>query len=292
VATVQVIGAVRRRHRHGRREAPGEQEAQQVTGRLVRPVHVLDDDEQRRVLGELVQRRVDRLEQLGPLDPLVPVGTGQQPAARLQPDQRGVLGDQPLGKGRGVGGEPAQQLAERQVGQGAVAEVQAVADQAAPAGRGRTVHQLREHPGLADPGIARDQRHSGLHARGEAERGGQLGQLALAPPDREAGGAAAAGFCGEVGAHESIVARRRGVQATRIVVGPVTRPVEVAGEVTAAVAAEVAAEVTVVARADAGRGSRSGRRRRTQCPGRRAGHRRPISRAASLGNAAATFCWW
>ena len=47
VTTVEVIGAVGRENRHGRVEPPGEQQAEEVSGGLIRPVHILNDDKQR-----------------------------------------------------------------------------------------------------------------------------------------------------------------------------------------------------------------------------------------------------
>ena len=57
-----------RRRRPGRPKRPGEQEAEQVPGRLVGPVQVLDDQQQRGVRGRRLEQRVHGLEQRGPVE--------------------------------------------------------------------------------------------------------------------------------------------------------------------------------------------------------------------------------
>jgi hypothetical protein len=67
-----------------------------------------------------------------------------------------------VGAGHGVsqlaelGGEPAEDLGEREVGQRAVAEVEAVAEQDPPVGVMRPMMKLGEQPALADAGVAGD----------------------------------------------------------------------------------------------------------------------------------------
>ena len=70
VAAVQVVGAVRRHDRHLPLEGTGEQEAEQVAGRLVGPVAVLDDQQHRGHRGGLLQQGVHRGEQVGPVEHL------------------------------------------------------------------------------------------------------------------------------------------------------------------------------------------------------------------------------
>ena len=160
VTAVEVVGAVGREHDDGPAEGAGEEEGEQVTGRAVGPVHVLDHDEHRPLLGEVVERAVDRVEEVGALEVLGGLGggSGDQPAARLEVREHrtvaGQLGDH-LGP---VAREPAEQLGEGEIGQRAVAEVQAVPDQRLPAGRPGAGHELAQQPGLADPRVA-DQQH-------------------------------------------------------------------------------------------------------------------------------------
>ena len=64
VATVKVVGAVGRDDPHRAEEGPGEQEAQHVSRRLVGPVGVLDDEQHRRLLGNRLEDRMHRIEQV------------------------------------------------------------------------------------------------------------------------------------------------------------------------------------------------------------------------------------
>ncbi len=81
----------------------------------------------------------------------------QHPVAGHQPGEGRLLGDQPVGEQRLVAGDRAEQLAERQVGQRAVAEVEAVTDDHPPAGRTGQPAQLAEQPGLAQAGVTGEQ---------------------------------------------------------------------------------------------------------------------------------------
>jgi hypothetical protein len=159
VATVQVVAAVGGHEGDGVVERTAEEEAQQVAGGAVGPVGVLDDDEERGVVGEVVERSVDRLEQLGAVEALTGRRgeAGQEPAAGLEVVERGVgVGEATGGLGVGVV-EAAEELAEREVGQRAVAEVETVSDGGAPPLHLGAGDQLAEHAGLADPGVAGEQ---------------------------------------------------------------------------------------------------------------------------------------
>ena len=140
VTAVEVVGAVGGDQGDRRVEAAAEQEAHQVAGRLVGPVEVLDD-EQQRAGGSRRPRR----------------GRGRRRAAR--PGRRGRtrgrsawlsirwpgssrsragwrLGDVVEEVGQ-LAGDPAGDLGEGEVGQGAVGEVEAVAGEHLPAARRR-----------------------------------------------------------------------------------------------------------------------------------------------------------
>ena len=64
VAAVQVVAAVGRDDGDGRVEAPGEQEAEQLAGGLVGPVHVLEQQQQGRGAASTSSAACDRREQL------------------------------------------------------------------------------------------------------------------------------------------------------------------------------------------------------------------------------------
>ncbi len=100
MAAVQVVAAVGRHDRDGGVEAAGEQEAEHLAGRPVGPVHVLDDEQQRSGAAQLLEGRVDRGEQVGPVE-VLGVGVvdgagllGQEPARRQQPGDDGARIDQ------------------------------------------------------------------------------------------------------------------------------------------------------------------------------------------------------
>jgi hypothetical protein len=189
VAAVQVVGAVGRNDRDRPVEGPGEEEAEQVARGPVGPVGVLDDQQHRAPLGDGLEQGVDGAEQVGAVEGValalaVAVVGREHPAARLEPGEGGVDRRDRADDVGQVGGEAAERLGERQVGQGAVAEVQAVAgDDLPPLGVGE-VAELQQQPGLADPRVARQQDDPTLpgaaaRQRTDAERGGDLRQLGV-----------------------------------------------------------------------------------------------------------------
>ncbi|MEO8329747.1 MAG: hypothetical protein ABI586_07085, partial [Candidatus Nanopelagicales bacterium] len=68
VTTMEIVTAVRGDDGHWLTELAREQEAEQLTCRLVSPMHVLDDDEQGCTLRQPFERRAHRLEQLGAIN--------------------------------------------------------------------------------------------------------------------------------------------------------------------------------------------------------------------------------
>ena len=197
VAAVQVVGAVRRDHGDRADERAGEEEAEQVAGRLVGPVGVLDDEQQRRLLGGRLEQGVDGLEEVGAVERGGPVGAAVR-AAHAPGGRAGA------GRAAGccaatcstdvgqVGGEPAEDLGEREVGQRAVAEVEAVAGEDLPALGEGEVAQLGEEPGLADAGVAGEQDDADAapayrSGRTDAEQRSDLRQLGVSPDQGPAG---------------------------------------------------------------------------------------------------------
>ena len=76
-----------------------------------------------------------------------------------------------------VGGDGAEQVDERQIGQADVAEVDAVAGEHPHAAFGGPGGQLVEQPGLADPGVAGEQDGGGparLRALDMRQQAGEL----------------------------------------------------------------------------------------------------------------------
>ena len=88
VSAVEVVGAVGREHDDRPAEGAGEQEGEQVAGGAVGPVHVLDDDEHRALLGEVVEGAVDRVEEVGALEVLGGPPTAVAPEIIRRPGRR------------------------------------------------------------------------------------------------------------------------------------------------------------------------------------------------------------
>ena len=108
------------------------------------------------------------------------------PATGLEAGEGGVLRGDLVDDVGQVGGEAAEHLGERQVRQGAVAEVEAVAGEDLPALGEGEVAQLDQQPGLADAGVTREQDHADrlrrtVPGRTDAERRSYLRQLGVSP---------------------------------------------------------------------------------------------------------------
>ena len=148
MASVEIVGAVADHDVHRAAEAAGQHEADQVAGRRIRPVRVLDHEQQRTRRREDLQRSDDGGEQLGALDAVRGRRRRQQWTERRQP-------------GRELGAlvlvERTERLGERLVRRGTVAEVEAVARQHVVPGDAGAGAELAQEAGLADPGVAADQ---------------------------------------------------------------------------------------------------------------------------------------
>ena len=186
VTAVQVVGPVGADEGHRRLEAAAEQEADQVARRLVGPVEVLHDQEQRLAGAGRLGQRVDAVEQGGLVgrDRLGVGGLAQHPLAGQQTEQGGMAGRDVVEEVGQVAGDPAGDLRERKVGKGRVGEVEAVAGEDLPAAVDGPVAELGEEPGLADTGVAGEQDRGALGGRGragrgDAERGAQVLQLGI-----------------------------------------------------------------------------------------------------------------
>jgi hypothetical protein len=166
VSAVDVVAAVGDDEGDRRVELPGEEVAEQLAGRLVGPVGVLDDDEQRLDASNLLEQGVDAREEVGATGPVVAAGRAVGRIATLGhanslPRQQPLDGWKRLGNGRDHGRllvlKPAEDLREGQVGKGAVTEIEAVADDDEAAGRDGEVAQRQQEPGLANAGIAAEE---------------------------------------------------------------------------------------------------------------------------------------
>jgi len=157
VPAVQVVGAVGRDDRDRADEGPAEEVGEQVAGGLVGPVGVLDHDQRGRLVGDRLEQAVHGREELAAVDGLDPLVGGALAPGREQAGESGVeLGDalDHIGELRH---ETVEHLGEGQVGQGAVAEVEAVAGvHLPPAGAGER-GELLQQPGLSDARVAGEQ---------------------------------------------------------------------------------------------------------------------------------------
>nr|WP_202977855.1 hypothetical protein [Nocardioides daphniae] len=173
-------------------DVAAEEVGEQVAGGLVGPVRVLDDHEQRGDLGDAGEQHAYALEEVGALQPaLAAVAVGvPDPSPGLEPAQQGMVGCGRLDDLGVAGGQTAQDLAEGEVRQGGVGEVDAVAGDNVPAARDGPVAQLGQEASLADAGVAPEQQRArlgvGRAGHGEAEPGLQVLQLGHASDQRGA----------------------------------------------------------------------------------------------------------
>ena len=169
------------------------QEREQVTGRRVSPLDVLDDQDQRRDTGQPLNDAEDELEQpplgepvVGPWVEARREGSGwigvdpirSWPDLRHQPRQLASVGPEERGDRAGI--DVTQQrpegLDEGRVWQPAGAEREAATDQDPGALGGHPFAETLDEPRLPDPGLAGDEDHPQFAAgraridRGEAPR--------------------------------------------------------------------------------------------------------------------------
>ena len=195
VLAVEVVGPVGRHERHRLAERSGEQEAHQVSGRLVGPVEVLDDDHERLLLGGGLEEGVHGFEQRGLVDGGAALaGLVDHPAAGREALEGGVMGGDGGDDLGGGGLEAAEDLGEGEVGQGAVGEVEAVAGDDLPAEVEGAVAQRGEEAGLADAGVAGQKDRdigaaaragaAGVAGRDDAEPESEVLQLGISSHER------------------------------------------------------------------------------------------------------------
>jgi hypothetical protein len=189
MAPVQLVAAV---GEHQRR--PGaqvvDQVAEQVAGRAVGPVQVLDDQQDRSARGQPVQHAQQQLEQAA--------RSGRarrrrrRPAElRHQPGQLRPRVAEELVQRGGIrrGDQRPQRLDHRRVRQGAVAHVEAAADQHGGVGGPGPPGTLGDQPRLAHPSLARHHHRGGRSGHRPVQRGVEPGQLRGATHQDRAGDA-------------------------------------------------------------------------------------------------------
>ncbi len=214
VPAVEVVGAVGHDEPHGTGEGPGEEEAQHVAGRLVGPVRVLHDDEQRAVLGQRLEQVVDGGEDVAAVEGLVLVAVvgGAQASARLEAGEGGVTLGHARRRLRPLREDAPEDLGEGEVGQRPVGQVEAVAGEHQPALAERDVAQLGQQSRLADARVAGEEHgvRRAVCGRANAEPGDQVLQLGIASDEAGAAGGGHVGHCGLPHRHRGGASRSRG----------------------------------------------------------------------------------
>ena len=157
--------------------AAGEQQGEQLAGRLVGPVHVLDDDEHRPPAAEVGEGAVHRLDEVG--------AHGVAAHAAGEPGHEGhqprVGRDQLVDELAVAGVEGGDHLDERQVGQARADLADAVPDEHPPVGG--AVDEAADQGGLADARVAAEQDRAAA-AVGPAEGVGDAVELLVATHER------------------------------------------------------------------------------------------------------------
>ncbi len=151
MTTVDVVAAVGREERDAVGAAAGEEQGQQLAGRLVGPVDVLDDDEQRGPAAEVGEGAVHGLDEVGAHG--VAPGAGRDP--RDERDEPGVLDDELVDEAALPGVEGAEELDEGEVRQARAALPHAVPHEGAPTPG--AAEDVADEGGLADAGVTAEQ---------------------------------------------------------------------------------------------------------------------------------------
>ena len=188
VAAVQLVGAVGDDQAQRLLARAAHEEGEEVARGGVRPVDVLEQEQDRRVAPEPLEQRQQRLEEPALARAVLLVGGL---AGRGAAELRQQLPQRVAGRGREVGhelgavaGDRPQRGDERRVGDLHAAELQAVAAQDVRLARARARLELGEQAGLADAGLAADEDHRGLAAGRAVEPGLEDGQLGGPPDER------------------------------------------------------------------------------------------------------------
>ena len=185
---VQLVRAAGQHQRHARAEV-ADQEGEQIAGGLVGPVQILDHQQHRGAFGDAVQHPEQQLEQLRRCQRAARPRRVPRAELRHQPRQL-VPGaaQHPLQLGGAQhGGQRAQRLHHRRVGQDALPDVQAAAGERHHPETGGIAGRLSHQPGLAYPRLARDQHGSGLAGCCPLDRRPEPGHLGVAADQHRAG---------------------------------------------------------------------------------------------------------
>ena len=205
MAAVKLVAAVAGDEQQALAAQVADQVAEQVAGRAVGPVHVLDHDDRGRVGAEPAEHPEHQLEQ-----PLLaePGRRGRHAQRRLQRREGRACGTQHRVERvrRELVGELAHDARERRIGN-RFSRFGAVAGQHARPGGARPPGELRQQPGLADPGLAADERRARSAGGCRGERGLEDPQLVRATDEHGAR---------DAGRHIAIIDQARGHRAPQL----------------------------------------------------------------------------
>ena len=169
--------------------------AQQLHGRAVGPVQVVEDEQQRRARGQLGQQRGERVEQALALRPDLVEAGGRHGGRRVRHaelrQQRGEVGRARAEPLRRAGQRRAARPAAQHLQHGLVGAGAGLVEAAVEHDRAVRVHGARElggEPRLADPRLAREQHEAAVVGERRVPRLLQRGEVVRAAHERAAGG--------------------------------------------------------------------------------------------------------
>ncbi|MDH6501877.1 hypothetical protein M2156_008096 [Streptomyces sp. SAI-149] len=184
MTSVQIVRAVGgeygqpmcgRSSRRPLQDPAAEQEPQQVPGRLVGPVQILQDEQQGMGVGEVGEQPGDALEQS---EPATGVPGGAAPQQPLHHRMGGEGRGEPL-----VLRERPEHLGERQVRQSDITEIDTVTGEHGHAASGSPAGHLVEEPRLADPGVPGDEHGPRLSTPSPLQHPGKPDELVFSPDE-------------------------------------------------------------------------------------------------------------
>jgi hypothetical protein len=192
MAAVQLVSAVGEHEEQPRPQVTVEK-GEQVQGRAVGPVQVLEHQQGREPVGEALQHGEEGLKQLG----LTRRADGEAGRRRFptppelgqqEREQRSPRPDQVVeGRGLQSPAQTAEGLDHWRIRQRRLAELDAAAEQHLPTAAADPAGELADQAGLADPGFAADAQGQRIAAAGACERSLETAQLGGAADETGAG---------------------------------------------------------------------------------------------------------
>jgi hypothetical protein len=191
-APAPVVGAIGGGEHERQVAGAGAEQGDQVVGRAVGPMDVLDHQHQRALCREAVEEAQQQLEDPRPPERVCGGGRrrggGRRGAGRRTPQRRPERADGGAALvGRQLALQRSQDVDERRVGEAALLQVQAMPDEDPGPGTPSVGTQLSHQTALADPRLPADERGRGSAGPGVVERLDQRSQLRDPPDERRRG---------------------------------------------------------------------------------------------------------